>query len=286
MHASTSILALAGLLAALPVSSRLTEQCNTNYGTGHITFDAAPAVRQELLAVLADPGRNPDVFQRLWEPNSYRVDHWFSMDDTVSVFYDAIQDTAQIGREIAADPVLAALGSGAGFTHVWVDTAVSCFQPPPPAPLVTVTEYYNRTLGHYFMSSSAGENDYIDSGRAGAGWERTGESFTTTVSSACYNTHPVFRFYGAQPNSHFFTVGTDECGFLRNHDPVWQYEGEAFGAYPAENGACVRGRPVYRLYNDRWKFSDSNHRHVTRLDLYQQMQSRGWIGEGVAMCIP
>jgi hypothetical protein len=150
---------------------------------------------------------------------------------------------------------------------------------------VTLTEYRNRLLDHYFLSSSEDENRAIDSGAAGPGWERTGESFQSSVPDSYYRAKRVFRFYNPGARSHFFTADPAECGALRNRDPGWRFEGDAFGASLPVDGICAAGtQPVYRLYNGRWASNDSNHRYVTRVDLYQSMQSQGWSGEGVAMC--
>jgi serine protease len=52
------------------------------------------------------------------------------------------------------------------------------------------------------------------------------------------------------------------------------------------DGACAAGTtPLYRLYNNRWLYNDSNHRFVSRQDLREKMASQGWIDEGVAMCL-
>src|SRR5947207_10592033 len=42
-------------------------------------------------------------------------------------------------------------------------------------------EYYNRSLDHYFITSSQPDIDALDSGRT-PGWERTGESFPAWIS--------------------------------------------------------------------------------------------------------
>ncbi len=33
-------------------------------------------------------------------------------------------------------------------------------------------------------------------------------------------------------------------------------------------------------------YNDSNHRYATDPAIYQQMIAQGWIGEGVALCLP
>jgi serine protease len=263
-------------------NARLTRNCNTNFGVGEIILTAPFDARREILAIVADPARNRDAFERLWQPKAGRETTYHAFENEVILGYDRIQDTEEMASAIRADPVLAALG----IRHASANTAQACFSALPPAVSVTVTEYHNRLLNHYFMSSSAAENAFIDSGGAGEGWERTGETLAAIEQDYCHASRPVFRFYARGVNSHFFTVDAAECGGLRINDPGWQYEGEAFGAMLPSNGTCPgRTRPVYRLYNNRAALHDSNHRFVTRLDLYAQMQARGWIGEGVAMCV-
>jgi hypothetical protein len=277
--ACSTMLALAAGAAPIP---RLTQQCNTNWGVGEIIIDAPAAARAEILAIVADPARNPAAFEHLWQPKSGRETTYRAFENEVILGYERVQDTEEMVVAIRADPVLKALGIQAAYPN----SAQVCFGVMPPAPRVTITEYYNRPLNHYFLSSSAQENAIIDSGGAGEGWERTGESFGAIVPDYCYSSRPVFRFYGPGPNSHFFTVDSAECGGLRNHDPGWQYEGEAFGAMLPSSGTCpARTLPIYRLYNGRAAQNDSNHRFTNRPDIYEQMKARGWLGEGVAMCL-
>lgn len=53
-----------------------------------------------------------------------------------------------------------------------------------------------------------------------------------------------------------------------------------------QGGACAAGVPVYRLYNSRWMFNDSNHRYVTSASERAAMQAQGWIDEGARFCVP
>ena len=43
---------------------------------------------------------------------------------------------------------------------------------------------------------------------------------------------------------------------------------------------------IFRAYNNRFAFNDSNHRYMTSITLYNQMLAMGWSGEGVVMCAP
>lgn len=150
---------------------------------------------------------------------------------------------------------------------------------------VTTTEYYNTTLRHYFVTASSDEANGIDNGAAGPGWVRTGFSFN--VAEAVAGTVPVCRFYGTPgvgPNSHFYTADAGECALVKT-DPGWSYEGIAFHIQPLQAGSCPAGtQPIYRVYNNRAQFNDSNHRFITNSATYLQMGERGWDMEGAVMC--
>jgi serine protease len=63
------------------------------------------------------------------------------------------------------------------------------------------------------------------------------------------------------------------------------YEGLSFRIQLPAGSTCGAGTiPVYRLYNDRFAFRDSNHRFTTLASEIPGMQAQGWIYEGVAFC--
>jgi hypothetical protein len=144
----------------------------------------------------------------------------------------------------------------------------------------TVVEYYQSDLDHYFMTSSSDEQAYLDAGGDGPNWSRTGFSFQSGGPSR------VCRFYSALHDSHFFSVEPFECALVRN-DPEWTFEGYDFSAWPPlANGTCRDSQtPVYRAYNNR-DVVGSNHRYLTSLNEYARQAAKGWLAEGVAMCLP
>lgn len=162
---------------------------------------------------------------------------------------------------------------------------------------VTIVEYYNTQLDHYFIATPA-DRAYIDAGNAGMGWKRTGQQFRTSILFG-FGESPVCRFYGSfdiGPNSHFFTNDADECEFLKNLQaatpddrPRWNYEGSPFHTGVPTNGKCERPpytRPIHRFYN--WGFQrgiDSNHRYVLDDSTMLEMYGRGWAYEGVVFCV-
>ena len=171
-------------------------------------------------------------------------------------------------------------------------------------PETEAVEFYNSTLGHYFITATASEAKLVDDGAAGPGWVRTGRSFAAWLdpANAPSNAAGVCRFYSTGANSHFYTADAAECEHLKELEaaereharptgaPIlgWRYEGIGFRIESPASGSCPAGTTaVARVYNDGFaRGKDSNHRLLTDYDLYVQMIGQGWIGEGVAMCGP
>ena len=166
----------------------------------------------------------------------------------------------------------------------------------PETPLPIVVEYFNPDLDHYFITADPGEQAWVDTGAVGR-WLRTGNAFRAGGAAG------VCRFYGNAaanpatgarfgPNSHFFTADPDECEGLKSlyvaDAPSWQFEALDFRASQAAGAACDAGMvPVYRAYNNgAARGIDSNHRITTNRTAIAQVAARGWIDEGVAMCVP
>jgi hypothetical protein len=157
---------------------------------------------------------------------------------------------------------------------------------------LSIVEFYNTNLDHYFITADANEAVGIDGGSAGPGWVRTGNSFKSGGST------PVCRFYGSQvpgPNSHFYTLAGVECDGLKQLQAItpasqkrWNFESLDFISTPPTNGTCPTGTtPVYRAYNNGFaRGVDSNHRFSSSAAAIQDVVTRGWINEGVVMCAP
>jgi uncharacterized protein DUF5648 len=160
---------------------------------------------------------------------------------------------------------------------------------------IPVFEFFNSMLGHYFLTAEPLEVQSIADGNAGPGWTLTGRYFNAYPSSAEARDDavPVWRFYGTPgigPNSHFYTADPAEYAAVRL-DPGWTFEGVAFYAGSAGPGSCAFSHyddavlpPVYRLYNNRFAFNDSNHRFTADSNVYSQMQVAPWTGEGRVFC--
>ena len=149
-------------------------------------------------------------------------------------------------------------------------------------------EYFNSTLGHYFVTAGPGEIQSVETGGAGPGWTRTGGQFGVFLgASDAPGLVPVCRFYGTPgvgPNSHFYTASPAECEQVKR-DRGWTYEGVAF-YMPQTPGCGLAATPVYRSYNNGFSRNDSNHRFTVDATVFARSTSFGYAAEGIAMCAP
>jgi hypothetical protein len=154
------------------------------------------------------------------------------------------------------------------------------------AATVTVFEFYNTDLKHYFRTAEVDEANAIDGGSAGPGWQRTGLNFTAYAAGDGPG-NDVCRFYNPVANTHFYTADPDECTQVKLPNSGWNYEGLSFRIPLPTAGACPQGTTaVFRDYNNRGVpiANDANHRFTISLSVYDDMIAQGWIGENVVMC--
>ncbi len=161
----------------------------------------------------------------------------------------------------------------------------------PGGPAVSVIEYFNAALDHYFITWIAGEIAILDAGTQTKGWVRTGQSFKA-YTTAQAGTSPVCRFYipPGLGDSHFFGRGTAECNSTGQKNPSFVLEDPVFMHLFLPNaGTCAAGTtPIYRVFSNR---PDANHRYMTNPAIRDQMVAKRWLAEGdgpnlVVMCAP
>lgn len=178
--------------------------------------------------------------------------------------------------------------SGAGGCQVTMGAAksVTATFVLAQVPLALAAEYYHAGFGHYFVTGSADEAAAIDSG-AIKGWIRTGQTYSVYPQSGA-GLSPVCRFFTitfAPKSSHFYTPNVAECTTVKTNLD-WQFEGNAFYVNEPAGGTCPTGMaPLYRIYNNGHSGAP-NHRYTTCSTIRDNMILRGWVSEGVAMCVP
>ena len=154
---------------------------------------------------------------------------------------------------------------------------------------VTVVEYYNAVLDHYFITWVPAEQANLDAGNTPTKWTRTGYSFRV-YTAAQAGTSPVCRYYlpPLYGDSHFFGRGIVECNGTGAAHPAFVLEDPAFmHVFLPTAGVCAPGMVnVYRVFSNR---ADANHRYMTDRAVRDQMVARGWLAEGdgpdlVVMC--
>jgi hypothetical protein len=158
-----------------------------------------------------------------------------------------------------------------------------------PTP-VSVVEFYNASLDHYFITYVADEIAKLDNGTF-KGWARTGLSFNAWATTQS-GTSTVCRIYipPGKGDGHFFGRDTNECDGTMAKNPTFILESSTFlYLYPPTLGNCAAGQvPVYRVFSNR---ADANHRYTTSRTVRDQMVAKGWLAEGdgadtVVMCAP
>jgi hypothetical protein len=142
-------------------------------------------------------------------------------------------------------------------------------------------EYFNASLGHYFVTASPDEGAALDAGTI-PGWARTGYAFSVALDGSGGEL-PVCRFFSAAfapRSSHFYTPYDSECVLLKA-GTTWTFEAIAFYlSLPSAAGTCPAGATsIYRLYNNG-ATGAPNHRYTAVRAIFDAMRAQGWTAEG------
>lgn len=171
--------------------------------------------------------------------------------------------------------------------------------PPPPPPQTTgrvsVVEYYNATLHHYFITPNTVEIGLLGKPPFDA-WQPTGLSFLAyPPTSAPSGSVGVCRFFNDHfpgVSTHFYAPHGLGCEQVLASFPDWTLEDAQlfYARLPDGNGTCPAGQiPVYRLYNNGMGGAP-NHRFTISASVRQQMIANGYspegAGIGVGWCAP
>jgi hypothetical protein len=157
--------------------------------------------------------------------------------------------------------------------------------------MVTVVEFYNRSLDHYFITWVPEEIANLDAGNTPTRWERTGKSFKAYTSPQP-GTTAICRIYiiPIHGDSHFFGRNEQECaGTMAAHPDFVMEERNFMYMFLPAAGVCPPGTvEVYRTFSARL---DANHRYMIEAAIRDLMVALGWDAEGdgenrVVLCAP
>lgn len=193
-----------------------------------------------------------------------------------------------LAGQLSGDPVARATSArmtsvaGGGEDILQIDDLA----PSPELPGERIAlEYYNGSLGHYFLTAEPAEAAMLDAGVVVPGWTRTGFNFKVRPAGDARGL-PACRFFGTPgigPNSHFYTIDAAECAKVKAN-PFWTFESIAFNADAPVADDCASDRvPVTRLYNNGMG-GQASHRYTTSHSETRELTQRGWRIEGNVFC--
>ena len=115
----------------------------------------------------------------------------------------------------------------------------------------TYSGQLGHTYGFYSVARDNVGNEEQAPGTADA---------TITIVEASEATSPVYRFWKASDNTHFYTIKESEKDkLIRDYSHVYTYEGPAYRAFKVDQQPA-EALPVYRF----WKPSDNTHFYTTK----------------------
>jgi hypothetical protein len=220
--------------------------------------------------------------EKFWNPTgTFHADYVWGKSSLV-LYYPELHDLIQIGREVGS-----VVGARDGTVVYWESVACPAMFPPPLPISDVARELRNRETGEYRLAFSPDERRKLLSDDR---WQLTGESFAAPRpdgNSACTGLSRVVRFslIGDRGlGTEVLTADGRECGGLRTSGD-WYLRDIPLHAWMPWEGRCPSfSVSVMRLFNA--SVDAPNHRYTARPSLYREMIADGWIGEGVAFCVP
>jgi predicted outer membrane repeat protein len=113
-----------------------------------------------------------------------------------------------------------------------------------------VYRFWSPTKNQHFYTILASERDKLINRYANV-WRYEGEAYYAFYQPVEENLLPVYRFWSAKLEAHFWTINEEErANLIKNYPGVWTPEGIAFYAYP-EGRQPLGTLPVHRFWSNR-----------------------------------
>lgn len=113
--------------------------------------------------------------------------------------------------------------------------------------LSNVDRFWSPVLRRHFYTINPAERDKLIKEYPKI-WTYEGPAFQAATTPNTPGLAPVYRFWSAKAQDHFYTIDKAEKDLLvAKYAKVWQFEGVAFYAYP-EGAQPPTSQPVFRFY--------------------------------------
>ena len=177
------------------------------------------------------------------------------------------------------------------FDRLYAYDGGACLATPPPDLFASMIEYRHAVLDHYFYTANPSEIAGLDDGTGARGWTRTGRSFRVLREPGVPVRAPrAGRAFASSASPAWARARTCSPSTARSAASLptaargstraWPF----WATPPDSTGGCSHPGeiPLYRV----WKsFGDSNHRFTTERAVVEEMKAKGWVDEGIAMCV-
>lgn len=150
-----------------------------------------------------------------------------------------------------------------------------------PATTQAYRFWSNIYNGHFYTTNTA-ERDHVINTWPNI-WILEGPVFKVPDCNMA-NAIPVYRFWSARYNGHFYTINTAERDAVINNydDYTWQYEGPVYCGY---SSLVTSSKPLYRFWSGRYGhhfYTESEQERDIVINLYDDFT---WAYEGIGFYI-
>ncbi len=147
-----------------------------------------------------------------------------------------------------------------------------------------VYRFWSPTFSNHFYTISQAEKEYVIN-QWSQDWMYEGISYYAFPQNTAVGLLPVYRFWSAEYESHFYTISEAEKDSVIStySSNIWAFEGPVFYAY-REGQQPAGTLPVYRFWSDGLSSHFYTANEVEKDSLIANSPANGWTYEGVAWC--
>ncbi len=139
-----------------------------------------------------------------------------------------------------------------------------------------------KNESHFYTASDA-EKNYVINNYDDYTWTYEGIAYYAFINQQD-NSYPVYRFWSAKNQTHFYTINNNEKNIVINNydDYVWKYEGIAFYAYINKYN---NNRPLYRFWSPRNESHFFTASYNEKMNVINNYDDYIWKYEGIGFYV-